>query len=147
MPLLRWENVTTKGDTTYNSWVHMIDRCYNPNADNYDYYGGRGIQVCDQWRFDYDAFVADMGKKPAKGMSIDRIDFDGDYTPENCRWVSRHEQMRNRRNVHLVDHRGITKSIAEWAETLGVSWDVVKQWTKRGTVSKNIDRILGRMEF
>jgi hypothetical protein len=143
----KWENITVKGDTTYNSWIHMLDRCYNPEADNYEYYGGRGILVCDRWRYDYDAFVADMGKKPANGMSIDRIDGNEDYTPENCRWSTRREQMRNRRNAHLISYRGITKSVAEWAESLGVSWGAVKQWAKRGTVEKNIQRVLSKMDF
>lgn len=81
---------------TYQSWDNMIQRCTNPYASKYEYYGGRGIKVCDRWKEDFRNFLEDMGERP-KGMTLDRINVNGDYLLENCRWTTPKEQVRNRR--------------------------------------------------
>lgn len=80
----------------YNSWRAMLDRCNNSNNDKYNHYGGRGITVCEEWR-SFDRFYLDMGKKPSKTYTIDRIDTEGNYEPSNCKWSTVNEQVRNRR--------------------------------------------------
>lgn len=93
-----WARSTEARHPLYATWTGMIKRCENPNAQAYRYYGGRGITVCERWRRDFAAFLADMGERP-EGHSLDRIDNDKGYGPENCRWADKFTQSRNRRNV------------------------------------------------
>ena len=81
---------------TYSIWANMKDRCHNPNNHAFDLYGGRGIQVCDRWRESFQAFVDDMGEQPP-GLTLDRIDVNGNYEPGNCRWTTWHVQANNKR--------------------------------------------------
>lgn len=105
----------------YSIWRGVIARCENIEDANYQKYGGRGITVCDAWRESFENFVGDMGLPPSCKHSIDRIDNNGHYEPENCRWATARQQSRNRRSNRLLTFNGETKCIAEWSESTGLS--------------------------
>ena len=116
----------------YKIWGGIIKRCYNPRNRAYRLYGGRGIVVCDRWRHDAAAFVADMGPRPSTRHSVDRIDNDGPYSPENCRWATYLEQGQNTTRSRKITHDGETLTAAAWARRLGVTWGAVEQRLSRG---------------
>jgi len=98
----------------YKTWCSMKARCSNENAVAYRDYGGRGISVCERWHT-FANFVEDMGERP-EGCSIDRIDVNGNYEPDNCRWATIKQQSRNKRSNHLLTIDGVAKTIIEWSE-------------------------------
>jgi len=120
--------------TSGNTWRGMRGRCQNPKHKQYSYYGGRGISVCERWQT-YENFLADMGA-PLPGYSIDRIDNDGDYTPDNCRWATPKEQALNRRRRRMVTHNGETLHISEWAERSGIRYSTIALRLKAGWTPK-----------
>lgn len=98
------------------AWCHMNRRCYAKTYIRYPNWGGRGITVCDRWRHSFENFLADMGEPPTPKHSLDRIDNDGPYAPQNCRWATLSEQARNKRSNLVVTAWGETKLVAEWLE-------------------------------
>jgi hypothetical protein len=113
----------------------MKQRCYNRNHNSFKDYGGRGISVCERWISvnGFQNFVADMGKRPSREHSIDRIDNNKGYSPENCRWSSRIDQASNKRNNRLLKKEGHAMTVAQWARRLGVpvatlSWRIQNGW-------------------
>jgi hypothetical protein len=105
------------GHPLYNTWNSIIYRCFNPKCQAYYRYGGRGITMCDEWRESFDAFIAWAEPNGwRRELEIDRIDNDGNYEPGNCRWVTRKENNRNRRNGRILEAFGEQKSFIEWTE-------------------------------
>jgi hypothetical protein len=104
LEIIKASNATHRLTETpeYRAWRAAKDRCYNPNTWNFHNYGGRGISMCDRWRNSFEAFYADMGPRPSAQHSIDRINNDGNYEPDNCRWSTRKEQRANRRDNHAA---------------------------------------------
>lgn len=120
-----------EGTKTYNVWAGMIQRCHNPNAREYKLYGARGIQVCDAWRNSFVEFFNDMGEKP-EGLSLDRINNDGNYEPSNCRWATSSQQKRNRRTTVMIEFNGEVKSLPDWAEALDIKRKVLERRIRDG---------------
>jgi len=111
----------------YKIWLHMRGRCLNVNNQDYKHYGARGISICKEWD-DYKNFYdwsIENGYK--NNLTIERIDNNGNYEPVNCKWATRKEQARNTRNNPLISFNGLTKTIPEWAETLGVSYNALRK--------------------
>lgn len=105
----------------YAAWSSMKKRCYNEKLHNYMAYGGRGITVCERWINSFENFFSDMGARPSAEHSIDRIDCDGNYCPDNCRWATLEEQANNMTTNRIISYNGMSKTMSEWAKEIGVS--------------------------
>jgi hypothetical protein len=115
----------------YVAWGSMIQRCYDINSKGYAAYGRRGITVCTRWRNSFPAFLADMGRRPSRAHSLDRIDNERGYAPANCRWATREVQGRNTRTNRLIRYKRRTMCLAAWAEEVGMH---------RATLARRLDR-------
>lgn len=128
--LIRHNKSRTK---LYKIHIGMKQRCYNKKAANYHNYGGRGITMCDAWKTDFMSFYTwaiENGYK--EGLTIDRIDNNGNYCPENCRWATDLEQHRNTRNNRLITYNNETHCLAEWAELFGIRSNTLRQRLRWG---------------
>ena len=127
---------TTHGkthDPVYRIWQGMKERCFNENSARYPYYGGRGITVCSEWKNDFSAFYKwAMENGYEHGLSLDRIDNNGNYCPNNCRWASRSTQARNKRVTIMVTVNGDTKSLSDWSDITGVNVDALRERYRKG---------------
>lgn len=129
----------------YRAWQAAKTRCYNSHSAHYQNYGGRGIVMCDRWLHSFANFLSDMGRCPP-GYSIDRIDNDGPYSPDNCRWTNYVEQRRNQRphkrptNTHLVTYQGSIHSVSEWARLLKIPVATLFGRLRRGWTVESVLR-------
>jgi len=117
----------------YSVWANMRGRCYYDKDDSFKYYGGRGIKVCDEWLCDFKSFydwAITNGYK--KGLQIDRKNNNGNYTPENCRFVTCLTNNQNKRNVHIIEYMGLKLSVTDWASRTGISRHAILQRFKKG---------------
>ena len=130
------KNHATHGLTNtkiYGMWSTMKSRCYNKNREGYKNYGGRGISICDEWLNDFSVFYEWAIKSGYEnGLEIDRIDNNGNYSPNNCRFVASKQNSRNRRNAKLLTINGETKCVAEWCEHIEISSFTVYWWIRKG---------------
>jgi hypothetical protein len=130
------------GTRIYGVWAAMIRRCYNKNVLGYERYGGRGIRVCKSWR-KFDGFLKDVGI-PRKGLTLDRINNNGNYSPSNCRWATYKEQSRNKGNNIILTHRGKSMCMYDWGRETGIGWQTIQGRIKRGwSVSDSLDSPVG----
>lgn len=112
----------------YETWVGMKKRCYTSTCAAFKYYGGRGIKVCDRWRYSFPNFLEDMGERPDKKHSIDRIDVNGNYEPGNCRWATMKQQRANQgsRVVNSSGFIGVKKvSANRWIARIGIDYKII----------------------
>ena len=117
----------------YKKFRGMVYRCENKRSKSYKDYGGRGIKVCPEWRHDYMNFYEwSMANGYRKGLTIERIDNDGDYSPENCRWATKIEQDNNRRTNHFITYNAETHTIAEWSRISGITPSAIYGRLKNG---------------
>lgn len=131
------------GNRTYRTWHGMRSRCDNQNHTTFNNYGGRGIGVCSRW-ITFKNFLADMGKRP-EGMTLERIDNDGNYEPSNCKWATQKEQHRNTRHNRMITYQGETKCMAEWAEDVRLKYDTLRNridrygWTIERALTEKVN--------
>lgn len=111
--------------TEYSIWQNMMTRCTNEKSNCFYRYGGRGITVCDEWR-DFQGFYADMGDKP-EGMTLDRIDNNGPYSKDNCRWATSKEQARNTRRSQIVEFNNKKQCLKDWADEVGLAYNTLRK--------------------
>lgn len=121
-------------------WRGLLARCYTKTATGYKHYGGRGIEVSDEWKNDFMKFWKDMGDMPSKDHSIDRIDNNRNYSKNNCKWSTKEEQANNKRNSRLITYNGETKTATQWSVDLGgnkmlVATRLYKGWSEERAVS------------
>ena len=131
----------------YKSWRSMKDRCLNQNNPDFHHYGGRGIQVCNEWLDSFETFLEDMGPRPLD-CTLDRIDASKGYSKDNCRWAPSLTQSRNRSTVKLITWNGESKTIREWANQLGIS-DItlrkrLRNWPIEKAMSAQLDKSKSR---
>lgn len=121
----------------YRTWIQMRVRCRTKTNKMYKDYGGRGIKVCERWG-SYKNFIEDMGPRPSPKHSLDRIDNNGDYSPENCRWTDMKAQSNNTRRNRILEHNGQKKSVAQWADHYGIHFNYIHNGIAKNKTLKEI---------
>jgi len=127
----------------YRVWAGMLSRCRDKNLKIYPLYGGRGIKVCDRW-LEFSNFMLDMGERPSDKHSIDRVDVNGNYEPNNCRWADRETQDNNKRSNVYLTMNGVTKTMKQWCILLGVKQPTMRCYLKRHSFNEAYNRYNGK---
>lgn len=127
-----------KIERLFRIWIKMRNRCYNPQNDGYKNYGGRGIDICLEWSnfYEFQEWALNAGYSP--DLTLDRINVNGNYCPENCRWVSIKRQSRNKRKTIYLTLDGVRKPMADWADEIGISWRTLHSRYVRGWSDERI---------
>ena len=141
------EKAKTHGMTNtriYRLYRNIKNRCYNTKKDNYKWYGGQGIKMCDEWRDSFECFYKWAKENGyTDNLTLDRIDSKGNYEPSNCRWITIREQQNNRRDNVIITYKGKTQTLPKWAEEVGINyitlwnrifknkWDIEKAFTEK----------------
>lgn len=128
----RFKTHGLSGDRTWRIWKGIKSRCYNQNTRSYKNYGARGIRMSEEWYASYPTFLSDMGKCPSDLHSVDRIDNNGDYCKENCRWATTKEQCNNTRRNVFLEYDGRVQTISQWAEENGIKCERICDRLSRG---------------
>jgi hypothetical protein len=126
-----------KGTPEFSAWVEMRRRCRDVNRNTADSYIIRGITVCAEWEHSFERFFADVGPRPSPEHSIDRIDNDGNYEPNNVQWALPKQQARNRRSNRIIKVNGVAKTVAGWSEDSGISEATIRYRLNRGWDAKD----------
>lgn len=134
----------------YEVWCSMRQRCNNPRAKMYKYYGAKGVKVCNEWQDDYLAFKQwSILNGYSEGLTIDRIDNNGDYSPLNCRWVTMKTQANNQDKTVRIEYSGVCKTLHEWSDILGINpttlyfriykrgWNIERAFTEKVSLNKH----------
>lgn len=129
--------------TIYRVWQRMKGRCQNPNDRNYKYYGARGIKVSDDWQ-SFEKFYSDMGDKPTKNHTLERIDNNSGYSKKNCRWATMQEQGKNRRDNVNISFNGKTQNISAWAKELGITHQSMSKRLNKWSVERALTEPLNK---
>ena len=135
----------------YVSWYNMITRCTSENYNEYEHYGGRGIKVCDRWLYSFENFLLDMGLKPTWDHSTERVDVNGDYTPENCVWATRTEQLRNKQ-LYKNNKSGVKgvfwdRTHEKWVALIGVLGKQVRLGTYKNIEEAKLARRQAEIKY
>lgn len=131
-----------KVSRTYEVWHAIKQRCHNPSSANYKNYGSRGIRMCEAWRKSFEQFLADMGEAPI-GQSIERVDNNGNYSPDNCKWATIREQANNRRTNRIVTYQGVAYTVSQLADDLGIQRGTLLARLNNGW---SVERAVGRLD-
>lgn len=110
----------------YGIWIKVKSRCYNLNDKNYKHYGAKGIKVCDRWKNSFENFINDLGWRPSKKYSLERIDYNGDYDPVNCKWILKSHQSRNTSRTLKITHLGKTLCLLDWCKVLKLDYSKMR---------------------
>lgn len=116
----------------YNTWASIKGRCTCVTNKKYKNYGGRGVQICDRWKNSFENFLQDMGRRPLGCNSIDRINNNGNYSPDNCRWATNNQQSNNKTTSVFMEHNGEVLTASQWSLKLGLKYSIIQQANKKG---------------